>query len=551
MNTDSELQDKYNAAAKICQAAEQAEADAKKEVDEKRALAKKTQKGTKEYYLAWTEIYKAEMVFIEKIEQRYAAEYKRDLCYTQWMKHKHGADSKEVQIAQHRAELSHTMEFVDCLYRSPYWTKWYKLCSKAEWVYYQLKAEGYGNVAEEFERAREAFCNRIKTNSEAFRDARNAAVGALNKWERWNDRVAWDKAKPEYDSALAKWNEFIPKGDQYAVNLEKNINSCIKSFAPISELLCDHIGKSVAELQEEAKQDPHSAKDLELLKNYDDTVKCCKSTEQAEAAAKKEKYEKRAFAERTQRGTKEYYLAWREKHKAEIVVTESVEQRYTAAYTIHSLYADCMKYMYGDDSKEAQIAQHRAELSRTMEYVYSDSSPYWTKWYKLCSIALCMYYQLKAEGYDNVADKLYRTREMFFNRIEEESNGEALCKALNASLTELGLWQAENDCTDWDEVKSKYDAELKKWKEFQPKGEEYALILESRIKRLSTFAEAELKAKYNDVVKRWEAAKHDVVIAEMKEDEKWDVTLHKRWLSKEWRLAQAEYDKVHIDLIGK
>ncbi|ORC90650.1 uncharacterized protein TM35_000084480, partial [Trypanosoma theileri] len=549
---DLELLRKYDAAAKIYQAAEQAEADAKKERDEKRALAKKTQRGTKEYYLAWAEKHKAEMVFIEKIEQRYAAEYKRDLCYTQWMKHKHGADSKEAQIAQHRAELARTMEYVYSD-SSPYWTQWYKSCSKAEWVHYQLNAEGYDNFAADLDRTKKAFCDRIKeeSNGEDFRNARDAAVGMLRKWERWNNRTDWDKAKRRYSAELAKWNEFKLKGNQYAEELEESVNLCIKSFVPISDLFCGYIGESVAELQEQAKQDPHSAKGLALLKKYDAAAKIYQAAEQAEADAKKEIDEKGALAEETEEVTKEYYFAWAEKHKAEVAFAEKIEQRYAAEYKRDLCYADWMKHERGTDSKEAQIAQHHAELARTKEYVYSDSSPYWIKWYKLCSIALCMYYQLKAEGYDNVADKLDRTREMFFNRIEEESNGEALCNARYASLTELGLWQAENDCTDWDEAKSKYDAELKKWKEFQPKGEEYALILESRIKRLSTFDEAELKAKHNDAVKRWEAAKHDVVIAEMEENEKWDVTVHIPWLSKEWRLAQAEYDKVHIDLIGK
>ncbi|ORC88742.1 uncharacterized protein TM35_000151730 [Trypanosoma theileri] len=246
MSTESELQAKYNAAVERYQAAVQAEATAKKEKVEKWTVERKTQDGTKQYYLAWAEINKAEIAFTEKVEQRYTAAYTIHSLYADCMKYRYGDDSKEAQIAQHRAELARTREFVYSD-SSPYWIKWYKLDCKAWWVYYEFRAEGYDKVAAELKRAREAFWDHIKgqSNGKAYRNARDAAVVALKKWERWNDCVAWDKAKQMYDSALAKWNEFIPKGDQYAKQLEETITSRIKSLAPISELLCGHIGKSI------------------------------------------------------------------------------------------------------------------------------------------------------------------------------------------------------------------------------------------------------------------------------------------------------------------
>ncbi|ORC90626.1 uncharacterized protein TM35_000084240 [Trypanosoma theileri] len=475
-----ESEKKYKDAVERYQAAEQAEAGAKKEVDEKRALAEETQKGTKEYYLAWAEKHKAEMVFIEMIEQKYAAEPARNFCYTDWMNHKHGADSKEAQIAQHRAELARTRVFLHTNY-SPYWTKWHKLYYKIRWVYYQLKAGGYDNFAADLDRAREMFWNRLKANGEAFRDARNAAVVALDKWEQEDDRATWDEAKPEYDSALAKWNEFIPKGDQYADELEEKTNSCIKSFAPISDLFCDHIGKSIAELQEQAKQDPHAAKGLELLKKYDAAAKIYQAAEQAEAAAEKEMVEKGALAKKTQKGTKEYYLAWAEKHKAEMVFIEKIERKCDTESERNVCYVDWRKHERGTDSKEAQIAQHRAELARTMEYVYSDSSPYWTKWYKLCSKAWWVYYQLRAEGYDNIADELYTAREVFCDRIKEESNGKTFRNARNAALVALDKWEQEDDRAAWNKAKPKYNVLLAKWNMFRLKGEQFVKELQIEV----------------------------------------------------------------------
>ncbi|ORC88746.1 uncharacterized protein TM35_000151770 [Trypanosoma theileri] len=230
MSTESELEAKYDAAVKRYETAKQAETAAKKERDEKEACVRKTQKGTKQYFLAWAEKHRAEIVFTEKVEQRCDAEYKRDLCYADWMKYRHGADSKEAQIAQHRAELARTMEFVYSG-SSPYWIKWDKLCSKVWWVYYLLKAEGYDNVADELRSARKVFCNRIKeeSNGKTFRNARNAALVALKKWEKEDARVAWDEAKPKYDTALAKWNEFKPKGEKFAEELENEKYELVKN----------------------------------------------------------------------------------------------------------------------------------------------------------------------------------------------------------------------------------------------------------------------------------------------------------------------------------
>ncbi|ORC90649.1 uncharacterized protein TM35_000084470 [Trypanosoma theileri] len=477
----SELQAQYYAAVESCEVAEQAEAAAKKEWHEKSALLLKAEVNTKKRYLGHAECWKAQVALLEKIEQRYAAEYEGCLCYRDCMKHKHGADSKKAQIAQHRAELARTMEFV-CTEGSPYWTKWNKLSTKASWVLDQLKAEGYDNIADELFRTKKAFCDRIEkeSNSEAFRNARNAAGEALDKWEQENDRAAWNKAKRTYDAELAKWNEFIPKGEQYAKELEETINSCIKSFAPISELLSHHIGKSVVELQEEAKQDPHAAKDLELLKKYDAAAKIYQVTNKAEAAAKKERDEKRTLAEGTQKGTKEDYLAWAEKQKAEITFLEKKEQRCGAEYAVYGRYADFMKHEHGAASKKAQKAQYRAELSRTREFVCTESSPYWIKWYKLSTKASWVYHQLKAEGSDNCADELKRHVEAFWNRIKE-FNGEAFCTARNLAVEALNKWEQENDYTGWNEAKRTYDAALAKWNNFKPKGELYAKELEEQI----------------------------------------------------------------------
>ncbi|ORC83835.1 uncharacterized protein TM35_000551040, partial [Trypanosoma theileri] len=97
-------------------------------------------------------------------------------------------------------------------------------------------------------------------------------------------------------------------------------------------LLSHHIGKSVAELQEQAKQDPHSSKGLELLKKYGAAAKRYEAAVQGEAAAKKERDKKWALAKKTHDGTKEPYLAWAEYWKADIVLLEKVEQRHAAAF---------------------------------------------------------------------------------------------------------------------------------------------------------------------------------------------------------------------------
>ncbi|ORC90642.1 uncharacterized protein TM35_000084400, partial [Trypanosoma theileri] len=136
---------------------------------------------------------------------------------------------------------------------------------------------------------------------------------------------------------------------------------------------------------------------------------------------------------------------------------------------------------HGVDSTEAQIAQHRAELARTREFVYSDDSPYWTKWYKLKGKVRWVWNQLKLKGYYIVAAEIERSREVFCNRIEEESNCEGLSSARNAAVEALNKWEQEDDRTDWNEAKPKYDAELAKWNEFKPKGEEYAEVLEEKI----------------------------------------------------------------------
>ncbi|ORC90034.1 uncharacterized protein TM35_000103020 [Trypanosoma theileri] len=275
MSTESELQAKYHAAVERYQAAVQAETAAKKERDEKEALLGETEEGTKQNYLAWAEKHRAEIAFTEKIEQRRDAEYKRDLCYVDCMKYRHGDDSKEAQIAQHRAEFSHTRDFVYSDY-CPYWIKWYKLDGKVRWVYYLLKAEGYDNVAEKLRSAREVFCDSIKEgfSGEAFRNAREAALGALDKWERWNDRVAWDKAKPVYDFVLAKWNEFKPKGEKFAEELEETISKCSKQYLTVYPIVSkckssalNHLDRKSQTIDDLNDQLDHKDDQIAALKN--------------------------------------------------------------------------------------------------------------------------------------------------------------------------------------------------------------------------------------------------------------------------------------------
>ncbi|ORC93360.1 uncharacterized protein TM35_000012370 [Trypanosoma theileri] len=261
MITESELQAQYDAAVKRLRDAEQGVAAALKEMNKKEALAKKKQKSIKEYYLAWSEKQKVEVAIVEKYEQEYAAEYAKNLCYTDWMKNKHGTDSKEAQIAQHRGELSRTRDFV-YFGGSLYSTKWYKLYCKVWWVYYQLKAEGYGNIAAELNRAREVFCHCIEkeANGKTFDAARKAAFAALDKWEKENDREEWDEAKSEYDAALAKWNEFKPEGDQYAEELRVKIYECAKKTLKLYGIADDF---DIAALKKELSRKSQKIDDLE------------------------------------------------------------------------------------------------------------------------------------------------------------------------------------------------------------------------------------------------------------------------------------------------
>ncbi|ORC82099.1 uncharacterized protein TM35_000981020 [Trypanosoma theileri] len=277
---DAELWAKYDDAVKRLKAAEQAEAAAKKEIDEKKSLAGKIQEGTKEYYLTWAEINKAEMAIAEEIEHKYAAEFARDLCYVDRMKDRNRTDYKEAQIDRHRGELALTREFV-YINDSPYWIKWDKLNYKAWWVYYQLKLDGYDIVAAELWMAREVFCNCIKedSNVKAFSNARNAALVALDKWEQKGVCVAWDEAKPKYDAALAKWNEFKHKGDKNGKELQEKIYECAKTSFKVYALvnnyeigaLKNELGQKVQEIStlkddREEKSQENSALKSELGK---------------------------------------------------------------------------------------------------------------------------------------------------------------------------------------------------------------------------------------------------------------------------------------------
>ncbi|ORC83592.1 uncharacterized protein TM35_000641240 [Trypanosoma theileri] len=234
MSTDSELQAKHNAAVECFKDAEWAEETALKKRNEKQALAQETQKGTKEYYFAWAEVWNAEVVLLEKIEQRCGAAFTRNSCYADCMKYRRGSDSKEAQIAQHRAELARTMEFIDTHYPL-YWIKWDKLDNIALFVYYHLKAEGYVKIADDLERAQDMFCKLIyrESNGKTLSRAWHAAVEALDEWEQNDNRAAWDKAKQVYDSALAKWNHFKPKGEQYAEELQVKICQYVNLSSPV------------------------------------------------------------------------------------------------------------------------------------------------------------------------------------------------------------------------------------------------------------------------------------------------------------------------------
>ncbi|ORC83669.1 uncharacterized protein TM35_000601000, partial [Trypanosoma theileri] len=205
----------------------------------------------------------------------------------------------------------------------------------------------------------------------------------------------------------------------------------------------------------------------ELEAKYSDAVKRWEAAKEATVASRVEKDEKEGLANEKPWGTRESYLAWADGWKARIEWVENSEQEYSAEHKMYEAAVNLMIHEHGADSKEVQIAVERRELTSTKVFVWYSLSPYWTTWAKLNDKASMLYNQLNAKGCVAVADELGRRKDEFHDRINTESNGEALCKALNAAVKALDKWEKQNDCTAWDEAKSKYDAELKKWKEFQ------------------------------------------------------------------------------------
>ncbi|KAH9597286.1 hypothetical protein LSM04_008277 [Trypanosoma melophagium] len=264
MNPESELQAKYDAAVKDWKAAKKAREAAEREKDKRLKLAEQQPDGCREYYIARTKSWKAEIAFLEQCEQEWALECKKCEIAVNLMVHRHSVDSKAAQIARHRLELTHTKEFAFGVF-SPYWTRWEKLDDKVWLLYYQLKVEGRDAAADEINRARYEFCTHIsnESNGKVFHEAWDMATAALDKWEETNDRSDWDAAKPKYDTELEKWNAFKPKGDEYAKALESKINECIQTF-PMAHFFNELSQTRIQKLEDENKQ---KTKELNQLKN--------------------------------------------------------------------------------------------------------------------------------------------------------------------------------------------------------------------------------------------------------------------------------------------
>ncbi|ORC85970.1 uncharacterized protein TM35_000311560 [Trypanosoma theileri] len=508
---ESQLQVKYDAALKRWEAAKEATEAAKRDRDEKSKLAAQILKGTREYHHACAEYWKAEFNSFVKCEEECTAEYEKHARYASLILHKYGSDCTAAQIARYRAELTQAKDFT-WDWTSPYCTKWHQLLSKASMLYNQLRAEGCDAEADEVDDATEDFCNRIsnESNCKTFRKALDAAVAALNRWEQTGDRAAWDKAKLKYYAELEKWNVFHPKGDLYAGEFENEMQRLT----------------AIAESQLKVK--------------YEVAFQHWESAKEATEAAKRERDEKCKLAARKPKGTIEAHLASAEYWKAENTFFERCEQECVAEYEKHARHASWMIHQHGADSKVAQIARYRAELTCTKEIAWDWSSPYCTKWHQLLSNALQLYNQFKSEGCDAEADELDDATDDFCDRISNESNGRAFREAWNAAVAALDKWEETDDRADWDKAKSKYDADLETWSDFKPNGDEYAAVLEKQMQRLTTLAEAQVEVKYDAAVKRWEAAKEATEAAKRERDEKRKLAKQKPKGTREYHRAWAE-----------
>ncbi|ORC87655.1 uncharacterized protein TM35_000212610 [Trypanosoma theileri] len=224
--TKAKLQVKYDEAVKRWEAAKKATEDADGEVRQKWKLTRKKHESARKYHLVWSEVWKAKISFLEKGEQEWAAECEKWETCVNLMIQQHGVDSDLAQIARYRSELTSTKEFTGD-WGFPHCTKWYQLIYKSKLLYRQFKVAGCSAEADEvlLERCEFDDCIKKESNGEAFCEARCIAQAMLNTWEKTNNRTAWDKTKPEYDDELNKWNEFKPKGEQYAKKLEAKINS--------------------------------------------------------------------------------------------------------------------------------------------------------------------------------------------------------------------------------------------------------------------------------------------------------------------------------------
>ncbi|ORC85974.1 uncharacterized protein TM35_000311600 [Trypanosoma theileri] len=519
---EAQVELKYDDAVKRLEIAKEATEGARWEKDEKKKLAKQKLNGTREYFLAWAEYWNAEIEFVERCEQEFAAEYAKNTSYATSVSIQQGAHSTTAEIERCCAELTQAKEFVWWDY-CPYWIKWNKLLSKVSLWYSIHKATGCSSAADELEKAKDKFCDRInnESNGKAFREAWNAAVVALDKWEKTGDRTAWNRAKLRYHAEWEKWNEFIPKGEQYASVLEKQMRRL----------------STVAESQLQVK--------------YYDAVKRWEAAKQATEAAKRERDGKKKIAAQKPIGTMEENLALADSYNTEITFVERCEQECAAEYEMHVSHLNLIFYYHDVDSNAAQIARYLVELTQAKEFVWWDYCPYWIKWNKLLSKVSLRYWQIKAAGWGSAANELEKAKDDFYGRISKKTNGETFREAWNAAVAALDSWEKTGDRTYWDEAKPKYDAELAKWKEFKPKGEQYAAVLEKQTQRLAAVAESELQTQYDDAVKRWEAAKQATEAARWQRDEKEKLAKQKLNGTKEYHLAWEESWNAEIEFVER
>ncbi|KAH9597283.1 hypothetical protein LSM04_008170 [Trypanosoma melophagium] len=218
----------------------------------------------------------------------------------------------------------------------------------------------------------------------------------------------------------------------------------------------------------------------ELQAKYDAAVKDWKAAKKAREATEEEWDEKWELAEQQPDGTREYYIACAEYWNADIIWSEKCEQEWALECKKCEIAVYLMVHQHGVDSKAAQIAKFGLELVRT-KGVQLDGVRYLTNWYRLRCKGWLLYYQLKAAGCVADANEVERAINQFENHISNDSSGKAFNEAWDMATAALDKWEETNDRTDWDAAKPKYDTELEKWNAFNPKGDEYAKALESKI----------------------------------------------------------------------